>query len=137
MLTIIDQLLQDRIVIALFAFTPIKGTELGVLAPPAIDHYRHIQVAFYLLKEQHAGFKDLQFNNDGKLIGFGLSNDIVIDVLRESNGKAFETTGCDACNRPYYNEKPGGVMYNYPRALTYEEVEQCINETGILGAIYE
>jgi biotin synthase len=137
MITIIEQLLQHQIVIALFAFTPIKGTELESLVAPAIAHYRRIQVAFYLLKEQIIEFKDLQFDNDGSLIAFGISTDRVINILRESDGKAFETTGCDDCNRPYYNEKPGGIIYNYPRRLTDKELDKAIAECFNTGAVYE
>ncbi|MGC8933076.1 MAG: radical SAM protein [Candidatus Methanodesulfokora sp.] len=27
---------------------------------------------------------------------------------------AFLTSGCPGCNRPFYNERPGGPIYNYP-----------------------
>ena len=37
------------------------------------------------------------------------------------NGQAFQTSGCPGCNRPYYNERPGRTMFNYPRPLTPEE----------------
>jgi len=33
----------------------------------------------------------------------------------------FQTSGCRDCNRPYYNEKPTGPIYNYPRKLTEQE----------------
>jgi biotin synthase len=26
------------------------------------------------------------------------------------------------CNRPFYNESPGGPIYNYPRNLTAQEI---------------
>ena len=42
--------------------------------------------------------------------------------------KAFETPGCDGCNRPFYNETASGPIYNYPRKLTDEEFKKCIDE---------
>jgi biotin synthase-related radical SAM superfamily protein len=46
-------------------------------------------------------------------------------------GEAFETSGCADCNRPYYNEQPGGPLYNYPRPLTSEETQRAIQEMEI------
>ena len=48
------------------------------------------------------------------------------------NGQAFQTSGCDDCNRPYYNERPGGLIYNYPRQLTPLEVAKAIWECEII-----
>jgi len=39
-------------------------------------------------------------------------------------GEAFRTSGCPGCNRPYYNERPSGPFYNYPRGLTEEEARR-------------
>jgi len=41
-------------------------------------------------------------------------------------------TGCDGCNRPYYNERPRGPMYNYPRPLNKKEVLAAIQETQLV-----
>ncbi|HUT17269.1 MAG TPA: radical SAM protein, partial [Acidobacteriota bacterium] len=38
-------------------------------------------------------------------------------------GKPFLTSGCPDCNRPFYNEKPSGPIYNYPRNIRLEEIE--------------
>jgi biotin synthase len=48
------------------------------------------------------------------------------DILQD--GAAFQTSGCQGCNRPYYNERPGGVMYNYARPLSPEEAQAAIAE---------
>ncbi|MCW3977503.1 MAG: radical SAM protein, partial [Candidatus Bathyarchaeota archaeon] len=32
------------------------------------------------------------------------------------------TSGCPGCNRPYYNERPGGPLYNYPRQPLPDEI---------------
>jgi biotin synthase-related radical SAM superfamily protein len=45
----------------------------------------------------------------------------------------FLTSGCADCNRPFYNEKPSGPIYNYPRKLTTQEIKvvKCQLETQI------
>jgi biotin synthase-related radical SAM superfamily protein len=52
-------------------------------------------------------------------VGIRKPRRLVADLL--ADGRAFETSGCVACNRPYYNERPGQVPYNYPRPLTAGE----------------
>lgn len=47
--------------------------------------------------------------------------------IQNLNNTPFQTTGCDDCNRPYYNENPRGPIYNYPRELTGEEYEDAID----------
>jgi biotin synthase len=49
-----------------------------------------------------------------------------------ADGKAFETSGCPDCNRPYYNESPRGVMFNYHRPLVAGEIQQAISESGVV-----
>ncbi|MBT3407175.1 radical SAM protein, partial [Candidatus Woesearchaeota archaeon] len=86
--------------VGLFAFTPIKGTKLVDKKQPLINYYRRIQAKHYKIKH----------NTD------------------ELSPVAFMTSGCEECNRPYYNEKPSGPIYNYPRKLTKEEYTRCKNE---------
>lgn len=98
--------------IALFAFTPIKGTPMERCAQPSIYSFRRIQLVRYLLSQ---GFelKDIaSFRGDG----VGLKGQIVEDVLRrfEEYAEAFLTSGCPGCNRPFYNESPRGPYYNIP-----------------------
>ena len=116
------------VTVGLFAFTPIKGTRMANWTSPEIGHYRRIQIANYLLKNNHVDIGDFQFEQS-RLVGINKDKEEVISILSE--GKAFETAGCDQCNRPYYNEKPGGIMYNYPRALNCEEVLQAIKESEL------
>jgi biotin synthase-related radical SAM superfamily protein len=49
-----------------------------------------------------------------------------------SSGAAFQTSGCKDCNRPYYNERPSGPLYNYPRPLSQEEIAEAIAATGLV-----
>jgi len=97
MIHLIEHLHNNGINIGLFAFTPIKGTPLENRKQPDMDYYRKLQAEYYKLKY-------------GKI-----------------SKEAFETTGCYKCNRPFYNEKPSGPIYNYPRELTEEEYNETNN----------
>jgi biotin synthase-related radical SAM superfamily protein len=63
------------------------------------------------------------------LISFGRP-----DLARTlADGVAFQTSGCPDCNRPFYNERPGGPLYNYPRPLTPAEASKAITELALVG----
>ena len=71
--------------VALFAFTPVKGTPFENLSKPSLERYRRIQEARYKIFE-------------GKV-----------------SPLAYLTSGCPSCDRPYYNEDPReGKLYNIP-----------------------
>ncbi|MCE5259385.1 MAG: radical SAM protein [Chloroflexi bacterium] len=114
--------------VGLFAFTPVAGTPLANRQPPALASYRRLQTARHLVYE--CGIPSGQFTFDavGRLTGFGIGIDKLISYL--GDGAAFRTSGCPDCNRPYYNERPGGVMYNYPRPLSVQE----LSDTKVLLA---
>jgi len=115
-------------VIALFAFTPCPGTEMATWAPPDLSKYRRAQAARYMIEQ---GMDvDFAFDPSGEIADFGYSRQELRGILRPS---AFQTSGCPGCNRPFYNERPSGPMYNYPRPLTgveYEEGLRLIGEGG-------
>jgi len=119
MVTVIQRMADLGVSIGLFAFTPVVGTAWAHKPAPALDHYRRIQAALWLIVRGETRAERLSFDADDRLCGFGLAE----PHLRVSldGGRAFQTSGCPGCNRPYYNERPGGVMYNYPRPLTPDE----------------
>ena len=39
----------------------------------------------------------------------------------------FQTTGCPGCNRPFYNEAPGGEVYNYPGKIPEKDLDAALN----------
>lgn len=125
---LIDECLQADLTVGLFAFTPVKGTPMEARRQPTIDHYRRIQAAACLLRQGLVSLDDFEFR-DGRIASIDVDPAIAIQAL--SSGKAFETSGCECCNRPYYNERPGSVMYNYPRPLRVGEIEQAIQATGL------
>jgi biotin synthase len=112
----------------LFAFTPIKGTLLENNPPPQLSHYRRVQVAHYLLTKKITVIDKIDFDKMEKITGFGVSKQNLIKIIK--TGEPFCTSGCPDCNRPYYNEKPRGPFYNYPRPLLPKEVEK---EKKVLG----
>lgn len=105
---------------AMFAFTPISGTALEKEPPPSLNQYRRIQIAHYFLTHKKTCFKDMKFSKCGRIIEFGVSERQFFEAIE--SGEPFLTSGCPGCNRPYYNERPGGPIYNYPRKLLPNEI---------------
>lgn len=128
MIETIQHMYRLGVTVGLFAFTPIKGTRLAENSPPSLDQYRRIQVAHWLIRHRISDGSNFSYKNDS-VTGFGLSKEELFKRL--SNGEAFRTSGCPDCNRPYYNERPGGTMYNYPRPLTPDEISKAIAELKI------
>jgi biotin synthase-related radical SAM superfamily protein len=107
----------------LFAFTPIQGTALEDKPQPSLRHYRRSQVAHYLLTHRKTRVENMDFDNSGCLTNFGISKNILEGVIE--SGEPFVTSGCPGCNRPYYNERAGGVLYNCPRQPLFEEIAEA------------
>jgi len=115
---------------ALFAFTPIPGTLLSDHPPPPLDYYRRMQIAHYLITRGIRRYDDMTFN-DGRLVDFGISDERLRAIIR--SGLPFLTSGCPGCNRPYYNERPGGPLYNFPRMPTRNEIIEI--ERSLFGSL--
>ena len=104
--------------VALFAYTPFRGTLLK-RHPPDVRVYRLFQIVNYLLKInvdpidyiEYKGSSDLKLKRQ------------VLNVLSEDDlMNALLTSGCPYCNRPYYNESPRGLLYNYPNKTILRKV---------------
>jgi biotin synthase len=112
------QEVHDRgVSVALFALTPVRGTALTCSPPPA-GRYRALQLARHLIVQERATLADLRFEGE-RLVDIAVAPEVVDRAL--AAGTAFRTSGCPGCNRPLYNERPGGVMYNHPQPLTAQE----------------
>ena len=119
------QELDDRgVTIGLFAFTPVDGTAMALHHQPHLGHYRRMQVALWLIVNKVGRAEDFAYRGGGRLAHYGSVTRHLPALL--ASGEAFRTSGCPRCNRPYYNERPGGVLYNYPRPLAPEESEREI-----------
>jgi biotin synthase len=112
---------------SLFAFTPVRGTPLQDRPQPPLDTYRRLQVARYLIHHGLAHTRQFHFDQGGRLVDFGRPD--LPELL--ADGGAFRTSGCPDCNRPFYNERPGGTMYNYAQPLEPQEIEQALKEIGL------
>ena len=114
----------DRgLVVALFAFTPVRGSRMAGAPPPSLAAYRRIQAARWLIVHGRARAGAMTFDERGRLRRLG--------VPLPDSGAPFQTSGCPDCNRPFYNERPGGPLYNYPRPLTGAEAGRAIQEMEI------
>ncbi len=105
--------------VALFAFTPIKGTALENHPRPPLDVYRRVQIARYLIFEKNADVDDVIFDEEGRISGFRIE-------LGPDFKKAFLTSGCPDCTRPFYNEKPSEEPYNVHDERLLDEINYPI-----------
>ena len=112
----------QKITIGLFAFTPVKGTELEKKPQPKMDSYRRIQLARSLIVSGKTNINKMIFLNERRIIDYGVQDDILLDEINK--GKPFQTTGCPHCNRPFYNESPGKELYNFPYELSQKDINK-------------
>jgi len=113
----------------LFAFTPVPGTTLESSSSPSLGHYRRVQLARHFIVEGKTRIESVRFDKDGRIVDFGVAQDTLHETV--SSGVPFLTSGCPDCNRPYYNEKPGGPLYNFPyvpKAGEIEEIEKVFKQ---------
>jgi biotin synthase len=125
----LQEMIDSKVLPALFSFTPVKGTQFESKPRPSIKYYRKIQIARHLLLNQVCRIEDFTFNESGELINFGISKEQLSEIIQ--TGIPFLTTGCPGCNRPFYNERPGEILFNYPRSLIYDEISEiskCLEE---------
>jgi biotin synthase len=125
MSAILQEMVDRRVTVGLFSFTPVAGTSWGWRSPPGLSSYRRIQAARFLLTTEACRVTGFGFQLGGQITSYGIGPQQLRSLL--ADGRAFQTAGCSGCNRPYYNERPGRVMYNYPRPLSAEEREAAIS----------
>jgi biotin synthase-related radical SAM superfamily protein len=123
-----DTLHKLEVNISLFAFTPVRGTKLENEQPPTIESYRRVQMMCYLLKHALMGIEDFTFE-DGYLVNFKPVTKEVYRIIQA--GEPFKTHGCKDCNRPYYNDTPGGTIYNYAKELEMSQSEKALVELNL------
>ena len=117
--------------IALFAFTPIKGTPYESRERPNIINYRKIQVLRYLLTLGYDVNDYIVVSGDNVYLRRELVKDILENIDKYLN--AFITSGCPGCNRPFYNESVKGPHYNYPSInFLYRHILQLMKELEMI-----
>jgi len=117
----LQRLVDLEVLPALFAFTPIVGTALEGNLPPIVESYRRLQLVRHLIVSGKARAEQMCFKN-GEVIDYGLPEEPLRAIVE--SGVPFRTTGCPDCNRPYFNEKPSGPIYNYPTAPDRAAIER-------------
>jgi biotin synthase-related radical SAM superfamily protein len=115
--------------VGLFAFTNIKGTTLERMRLPDLSSYRRIQIVRHLVSHRFLKPDQIQETSEGRI---NLAIDMKSMQQLLASGEAFQVTGCRGCNRPYYNERPTGPMYNYPRPLNQIEVADAIRDSELI-----
>jgi biotin synthase len=120
-ISLIQRCVDMGVLPALFAFTPVRGTTLEKKPQPSIESYRRVQLARYLIANGRARSEDMRFDGADRLADYGVEKETLKWIVE--TGKPFLTSGCPDCNRPFYNEKPSGPIYNYPRNLRLDEIE--------------
>ena len=119
---IIQKCVDMGVLPALFAFTPVRGTVMEKVLPPPLESYRRVQLARHLIVNGKARVEDMSFNDEGAIASFGVTKQVLEAEI--DSGLAFRTSGCPDCNRPFYNEKPSGPIYNYPTVPSRDEIEK-------------
>jgi len=132
MVNIIQQCADISVLPALFAFTPIIGTVLEGWSQPLIQEYRRLQVARSLILNGATRSEKMGFDKKSRLLDFGVSKQALMSTAL--SGEPFLTSGCPNCNRPYYNEKPSGPIYNYPKNMTEEQLAEALEQLCLGGA---
>jgi biotin synthase len=106
----------------------VRGTVLEGNSPPNIAVYRRIQLASFLIVNGKTTLKKMSFDGHGKIVNFGLPFQDLESLI--TSGTPFQTSGCKNCNRPYYNEKPSGPIYNYPKKPSAKEIKKIKEDLG-------
>ncbi len=117
--------------VGLFAFTPVAGVAMADTPQPEIGRYRRLQILRLLLAQRRLrpGMLTLP-DDDSAPIQLRLTSKDFKEVI--SSGIAFQTSGCVGCNRPFYNERPRGPIYNYPRPLEVREIQEAVAQSGLV-----
>lgn len=121
---LMEELNDHKVIIALFAFTPVRGSKMEFTKPPSLSSYRRIQVALNMIKNNRE--RNFTYNDKGEILEFGQPKEVLLETLRDSG--VFETSGCSDCNRPYYNESARATdLYNYPDQVEVDKFKQIFD----------
>ncbi len=121
---------EKKVTVGLFAFTSVRGTSLENHESPDLAQYRRIQIIRYLIANGKVAKSNIHYCDNGE-VRLKMVNEELSSLLQ--NGQAFQVSGCPGCNRPYYNERPNGPMFNFPRKLDLAESQVAMQESIILN----
>lgn len=112
----------------MFAFFPERGSLMEDW--PAVDRgqWRRVQLARYIIDYAGGHFRDMLFDERGRVIDFGVAEDRLEALI--AAGTPFQTSGCpgkaddvSACNRPYGDSSPTDIL-SFPFVLKRRDVEK-------------
>jgi biotin synthase len=112
----------------MFAFFPERGSLMEDWPPVDRAQWRRVQLARFIIDYAGGRIDDMQFDEAGRVVDFGLPEDELEALIR--SGKPFRTSGCpgkddeevSACNRPYGDSSPTDIR-SFPFALNRRDVE--------------
>jgi biotin synthase len=122
----------------LFSFYPEADSQLKDHPMPAMDHYRRIQLARYLIDGKISRAGQFVYDNQARIVDFGIRQQLLMDVVY--SGEPFRTSGCEgydgevACNRPYANSRPGPDIRNFPFAPNAKDIARIRRQIGLRDA---
>ncbi len=96
--------------VSLFAFTPLKGTPMEGEERPSVRYYRVVQLSLNLIFKGYDWREFISYVNGSPCV----KKEYLSALSRDELWGSFLTRGCPHCNRPFYNERPGRRLYNYP-----------------------
>ncbi|HXZ96321.1 MAG TPA: radical SAM protein [Burkholderiales bacterium] len=99
----------------MFCFFPEKGSLMDHLPATPRDQWRRVQLARYLIDYYRVRVEHMNFDGEGRVIGYGIPQGKLDDVI--DAGIAFRTSGCpgkfrddvSACDRPYGDSPPSNI----------------------------
>jgi biotin synthase-related radical SAM superfamily protein len=68
----------------------------------------------------------MTFDINEKITDFGINEHRLNEIIE--TGEPFQTSGCTFCNRPYYNERPSGPIFNFPWKPSREDILTIRNQ---------
>lgn len=122
----IQKCTDQGVIPSLFAFTPITGTTLQNTPQPPLETYRRIQLARHLIIHKKTRIENMKFDTQQRITDYGIPKTMLHHIIQQ--GTPFCTSGCPECNRPYYNERPVGPIYNYPRQPFPDEINEIAKQ---------
>ncbi|MBI4193793.1 MAG: radical SAM protein [Betaproteobacteria bacterium] len=112
----------------MFAFFPERGSLMEDWPPVDRGQWRRVQLARYVIDYAGGNFRDMGFDDEGRVTGFGVPREQLEALI--GSGKPFRTSGCpgrendvSACNRPYGDSGPTDIL-SFPFALKRRDVDK-------------
>ena len=115
----------------LFSFYQEKGSKLDAHPQCPAGQFRRVQVARHIIDYDMGHAEDMEFDNSGKVIDFGIPFKNVAEIVE--TGTAFRTTGCpgkseiSACNRPFGDSSPRNIR-SFPFELNASDIARVRKE---------